>query len=179
MVIRGPGVSLNAECKIWNLNSSAISPIVREFDWLCVQSEYTMLIFWLALRNGQKLASGWLLFCTLWVRPVLGMGERWGGVWSTSFTWPQCMIEDILSVMPYRHTFNEVLVEEPVSECRDMAASNASLPLLISLSLLPQLCLTIFHWVIDGASKYIHAIVSCVRKNLTMLKWNGDKHEQK
>ena len=94
-------------------------------------------------------------------------------------TWPQCMIEDILSVMPYRHTFNEVLVEEPVSECRDMAASNASLPLLISLSLLPQLCLTIFHWVIDGASIYIHAIVSCVRKNLTMLKWNGDKHEQK
>jgi len=26
-------------------------------------------------------------------------------------------------------SFNEVLVEEPVSECRDMATSNASLPI--------------------------------------------------
>ena len=40
-------------------------------------------------------------------------------------------------------SLNEVLVEEPVSECRDMATSNASFPLLISLSLLPQLCLTV------------------------------------
>ena len=40
-------------------------------------------------------------------------------------------------------SFNEVLVEEPVSVYRDMATSNAIFPLLISLSLLPQLCLTV------------------------------------
>jgi len=60
-------------------------------------------------------------------------------------------------------SLNEVLVEEPVSECRDMAMSNASLPLL-------QLCLTISHWVINGTSKYIHEIASCAR-NCVKLEW--------
>ena len=52
--------------QIRNLKWPAIFPILHEFDWPCVESEFTMLKFWLAiLEKWWKFASGQLLFCTL------------------------------------------------------------------------------------------------------------------
>ena len=51
------------ECKMKNLKWSAIFPILHEFDCPCVQSECTMLKFWLAIL--EKWLEIGLLFCTL------------------------------------------------------------------------------------------------------------------
>ena len=47
------------ECKIRNLKWSAIFPILHEFDWSCVQSECTMLKFWLAILEKWSEIGQW------------------------------------------------------------------------------------------------------------------------
>ena len=70
-----------AECKIRNLKWSAIFPILHEFDWPCVQSECTMLKFWLAiLKKWSEIGQ--------WPAVILHSGVHSQGV--CCFSWMYC-----------------------------------------------------------------------------------------
>ena len=47
------------ECKMKNLKWSAIFPILHEFDWPCVQSECTIVKFWLAILDKWSEIGQW------------------------------------------------------------------------------------------------------------------------